>query len=130
MLVFALLLVSLAPTTGAAGTTFSAPENVFHLREIQRRDFDATAQDHLLKTVMATMQDLEFVLDDTEPALGVVTGTKIGGGFRLRLSVFIRPVGTGRYAVRASAHRGHIAIEDPRVYQDFFDALGVVMALP
>ena len=119
-----------ACSTTDARESLAAPENARALREAQTRRFEASDPVLLLKTTMAAMQDLQFVIDDAEPALGLATGTALMDGARIRLCVFVRPVGEDEYSVRAVVHRGPILAEEPRVYRDFFDALGVAMALP
>ena len=46
------------------------------LRSMQVRAFDTINRERMLRTVIATLQDLGFVLDAGELGLGTVTGTK------------------------------------------------------
>lgn len=130
LLCTALLLIWPACASAGKSESFASPEEVLALREIQTRRFEAEDPVRLLKAAMAAMQDLQFVIDDAEPALGLAVGTSLARGSRVQVSVFVRPVGDDRYSVRASVHRGPFRVDEPRVYRDFFDAIGVVMALP
>ena len=53
------------------------------LRSIQTRAFDTTDREKTLRTVMATLQDLGFVIDQADSILGTVTATKLNKGMRL-----------------------------------------------
>jgi hypothetical protein len=132
MLAAAIVLLFLLPgcSTIGSGEAFAPAIDRAAFREFQTRRLDGHDGKQLLTSVMAAMQDLEFFIDDVEPALGVVTGTKIGHGQRVRLSVAVRPLDEDSYSVRACAYRGPGVIDNPRTYQGFFDTLAMVMALP
>ena len=98
------------------------------LRSFQTRAFDTTDKEKVLRTVMATLQDLSFVLDKADATLGVVSGTKLDG-YQLRMTVTVRPRGETQLLVRANAQYNIIAVEDPEPYQNFFTALEKSMFL-
>lgn len=104
------------------------------LRSFQTRAFDTTDKEKTLRTVMATMQDLGFVLDKADAVLGTVSGTKLGktemgAPFQIRMTVSVRPRGQTQLLIRANAQYKLEAIEDPKPYQDFFAALQKSMFL-
>ena len=92
------------------------------LRQIQSRAFDTTDRDKMLRTVIATLQDLSFVIDKADAGLGSVSGTKLDG-YQLRMTVTVRPRGDGQLIVRANAQYNITPVEDPEPYQQFFAAL-------
>jgi len=98
------------------------------LRSIQTRAFDTTDREKTLRTVIATMQDLGFVIDDANYILGLVSGTKLDN-FQLRMSVTVRPRGETQLLVRAGMQFNVTQVEDPEPYQQFFTALGRAMFL-
>ncbi len=98
------------------------------LRSFQTRAFDTTDKEKTLRTVMATLQDLSFVLDKADAVLGTVSGTKFDG-YQLRITVTVRPRGETQMLVRANAQYNITAVEDPEPYQQFFAALGRAMFL-
>ena len=98
------------------------------LRSFQTRAFDTTDKEKTLRTVMATLQDLSFVLDKADAVLGTVSGTKLDG-YQLRITVTVRPRGETQMLVRANAQYNITAVEDPEPYQQFFAALGRAMFL-
>ncbi len=98
------------------------------LRSFQTRAFDTTDKEKTLRTVMATLQDLSFVLDKGDAVLGTVSGTKLDG-YQLRITVTVRPRGETQMLVRANAQYNITAVEDPEPYQQFFAALGRAMFL-
>ena len=104
------------------------------LRSFQTRAFDTTDKEKTLRTIMATMQDLGFVLDKADAVLGTVSGTKLGktemgAPFQIRMTVSVRPRGKTQLLIRANAQYKLKAIEDPKPYQDFFAALQKSMFL-
>jgi hypothetical protein len=92
------------------------------LRSFQTRAFDTTDKYQMMRTTIAVLQDLGFIIDKTDEDLGLVTGTKLSG-YQIRMTVIVQPRGEKQLAVRASAIYNNRAIEDPLPYQDFFTAL-------
>lgn len=104
------------------------------LRSIQTRAFDTREKNKTLRTIIATLQDLGFIVDKADEVLGTVSATKLDG-YQLRMTVTVRPRGETQILVRASAQYHPLgggaatAVEDPQPYQDFFTALGKSMFL-
>ncbi|HOD50660.1 MAG TPA: hypothetical protein PLJ71_11025 [Candidatus Hydrogenedentes bacterium] len=92
------------------------------LRQIQTRAFDTTDKQNMLRTSIATLQDLGFVIDKADDELGTVSATKLDG-YALRMTVSVRPRGETQLLVRANAQFNEKAVEDPEPYQQFFVAL-------
>jgi hypothetical protein len=127
------------------------------LRAIQTETFE-NPREAILRGVVATMQDLDFLLEVVDTELGVVSGKKLhqdgndaykdifytlydddelllfGESFRtwgpfehrkdlVRLTVTVRTKGESRHLVRASVQYDLRAVEDPAVYQKFFNTL-------
>lgn len=106
----------------------STEESQVKLRSIQTRAFDTTDRAKTLRTVMATLQDLGFVIDDADETLGTVTATKLQG-YAVRMTVTVRDRNQQQVLVRANAQYNLRAIEDPEPYQQFFAALEKSMFL-
>ncbi|HNS65893.1 MAG TPA: hypothetical protein PKJ26_05360 [Candidatus Woesebacteria bacterium] len=100
----------------------SSSESQVALRQMQSRSFDTTDIPKTLRTVIATLQDLGFVIDKADDQLGSVSGTKLDG-YAVRMTVSVRPHGETQILVRANAQYNITAIEDPGPYQQFFMAL-------
>ena len=98
------------------------------LRSIQARAFDTVDREKTLRTVMATLQDLGFVLDHADSTLGSVSGTKLNN-YALRITVTVRPRGATQLLVRANAQFNLTQVTEPEPYQQFFTALGRAMFL-
>jgi hypothetical protein len=92
------------------------------LRSIQTRAFDTTDREKTLRTVMATLQDLGFVIDQADATLGTVTATKLNR-YALRVTVSIRPRGETQTLVRANCQYENQPVVDPVPYQKFFTSL-------
>ena len=93
------------------------------LRNIQSRAFDTTDKKLMLRSVINTMQDLDFLIQDSSLDLGTVTGQKYSGMVIVKMSVMVRERNAKQLLVRANAEYGVKAVEDPKTYQDFFAAL-------
>ena len=98
------------------------------MRSIQTRAFDTTDREQTLRTVMATLQDLGFVIDQADALLGTVTATKLNK-YALRITVSIRPRGETQTLVRANCQYEDKPVYDPEPYQQFFTSLEKAMFL-
>ncbi len=98
------------------------------LRSIQTRAFDTTDKEKTLRAVIATLQDLGFVIDKADATLGSVTATKLDR-YALRMTVTVRPRGDKQLLVRANAQYELTPVEEPEPYQNFFSALQKAMFL-
>jgi hypothetical protein len=114
-----IVLFSCAPSTKQV---LGTKESQVKLRAIQTRAFDTTDKQMMLRTVIATLQDLGFIIGKADHVLGTVSGTKLDS-YDLRMTVAIRPRGETQLLVRANAQYQIYAVEDPEPYQQFFEAL-------
>lgn len=92
------------------------------LRLAQSRTFDTADKERTLRSVIATLQDLHFVIDKADPELGTVSATKLDG-YVMRMTVTVRPKSERQLVVRANAQMNTSPITDPAPYQSFFNAL-------
>lgn len=104
------------------------PEEQAALRAMQTRVFDTTDEQATLRTALATLQDLGFVIDTGNVPLGIVSATKLEGDFA-RIMVTVKRQGEKQTAVRASLQVGVSTVTDPATYQEFFAALSKAMFL-
>ncbi len=120
-----LLLVVLTLFSGCANVSSKqqvlAAGSQVEVRSYQTRTYDTNDKIRVMRAVMATLQDLRFVIDKADDAIGVVSATKLDG-YALSISVSVRPSGE-QMVVRANAQFNLKAIEEPGPYQDFFVAL-------
>jgi hypothetical protein len=123
--VLAAALPGCAPSTKAI---MQAESSAVELRSFQQRAFDTPDIEKTLRTVIATLQDLGFVVDKADLDLGTVSATKLAG-YQLRITVTVRARGATQVLVRANAQYMDKAVEDPKPYQDFFTALEKSMFL-
>jgi len=125
LLIVFIMLVSCAPSTKQVLATKGSQVK---LRSIQTRAFDTTDKNKMLRTVIATLQDLGFIVDKADDVLGAVSGTKLDR-YTLRMTVSVRPRGETQLLVRANAQYNITAVENPEPYQQFFDALSKAIFL-
>ena len=92
------------------------------LRQVQSRTFETSDKERTMRAVIATLQDLGFVLDKADLTLGTVSATKLDG-YAMRMTVSVRPKGNSKTIVRANAQMNTSPITAPAPYQSFFIAL-------
>ena len=96
-------------------------ESQLQKRSYQTRAFDTEDKQKVLRAVIATLQDLGFVIDRADSTLGSVSATKLDS-YLLKITVSVRPRGD-QMLVRANAQYNISPVEDPKPYQDFFSSL-------
>ena len=98
------------------------------VRQIQTREYDTLNKRDTLRSILATLQDLGFVIDNADYDLATITATKLQD-YQIRMTVTVRERNTERLAVRANARFNDQLIDDPHAYQDFFAVLDKAMFL-
>ena len=122
---FAVLVAACAMFGGCAATqreVLAMDQSQVEQRAYQTRAFDTTDKEQTLRAVIATLQDFGFIIDRADLVLGTVSATKLDG-YRLRMTVTVRPRGATQLLVRANAQYQIKAVSDPKPYQNFFVAL-------
>jgi len=114
--------------TNSKDQILASAESQVALRSMQSRAFDTTDKIQTMRSVIATLQDLGFVVDKADDVLGTVSGTKLDG-YQLRMTVTVRPRGETQMIVRANAQYNVTPVEEPGPYQQFFAALEKAMFL-
>lgn len=98
------------------------------VRQIQTREYDTLDKRDTLRAVLATLQDLGFVIDKADYGMATISATKLQD-YQIRMTVTVRERGTERVSVRANAIFNEQPIEDALAYQDFFAVLDKAMFL-
>jgi len=126
VLIVAMLLV----VAGCAAPTavITASGSQVELRQMQTREYDTLDKRGALRAVVATLQDLGFVIDKADFELATISATKLQD-YEIRMTVTVREREGNRLAVRASARFNEEPITDPAAYQDFFTTLDKAMFL-
>lgn len=114
--------------SGKQGVLDSGDATQLKLRQMQTRYFETDDKKKTIESVLATLQDLGFVIDKASYELGAVSATKLSG-YNLRMTVNVMPRSGNRMMVRANAQYNVQAVDDPVPYQRFFDALSKSMFL-
>lgn len=125
---FSILMIFLSSCATTTARILDTEESAVKLRSIQSRAFDTTDKEKTLRTIIATMQDLSFVINKADLELGSVSGTKLKG-YKLDMTVTVLPRGEKQIVVRANASLGINPIVEPEPYQDFFSSLSKAMFL-
>jgi len=90
-------------------------------RSIQSRTFDMTDQIKAMRAVITTLQDLDFVINQADSRLGVISSTKLQN-YHLYITVKVDEPKSGRIKVRVQLHAGLYPLVEA-VYQEFFTSL-------
>jgi hypothetical protein len=101
-------------------------EEQMKLRSYQTRTFEITDRNQAIRGVMATLQDLGFIIERANADLGLVTAARFAEPNYLdvlAVTVTVRPREGGRMMFRANAIYNNAPIEDPEAYQNFFATL-------
>ena len=121
LLLFAVFVIGCV-ASARQGVMDTGGESQLKIRQMQTRYFETTDKKKMMDSAMATLQDLGFVIDKASFELGSLSATKLSG-YNLRMTVNILPRGGNRMMVRANAQYNVQVIDDPTIYQQFFDAL-------
>ena len=93
-----------------------------HVRQMQTRIYDSLDKSDTLRSVLATLQDLGFVIDTADYEMATITATRLQE-YELRVTVTVKDRMNNQLAVRANARVDDQLIDDPHTYQDFFTVL-------
>jgi len=96
------------------------------LRSFQTRIFDVSDRNHAMRSVIAALQDLGFIIERANEPLGLVTAARFAEPDSysvVGVTVTVRPQGADRMQVRVNAVFNNKPIEDPQAYQNFFATL-------
>lgn len=109
------------------GPELLAPtEAQMKIRSAQTRTFDVKDRQAAMRAVIAALQDLGFIIERANEALGLVTAARFAEPNYydvLGVTVTVRPQPDNRMMIRANAIYNNKPIEDPKVYQNFFATL-------
>lgn len=108
--------------TTSSNQLLKTSDSQVKMRNIQTRAFETADKNKMLRSVIATLQDLGFVVDKADEVLGTVSATKLDK-YMLKMTVSVRPKGEEQVLVRANGQLNITPVEDPELYQDFFTSL-------
>ena len=126
-----ILLLVIAGLAACASTTpvdISGSGSQLESRQIQTRQYDTLDKPLTMRSVIATLQDLGFTIDQADTDLGVVTATRYDQ-YTMRMTVTVVQRGAEKVSVRSNARIGENPVTDAETYQDFFAVLDKAMFL-
>jgi hypothetical protein len=121
---FLLILVPILALSACASrnVAITASDSQVHVRQMQTRVYDSLDKHDTLRSVLATLQDLGFVIDTADYEMATITATKLEE-YQLRVTVTVKDRNDSQLAVRANARIDDQIIDNPGTYQDFFTVL-------
>ncbi len=96
------------------------------IRSVQTRTFDVRDRNFAMRGVIASLQDLGFIIERANEPLGLVTAARFAEPNYydvISVTATVRQDTGDRMTVRVNAIYNNKPIEDPKVYQNFFAAL-------
>ena len=96
------------------------------LRSLETRTFEVASREQAVRAVIATLQDLDFIVERANAGFGVVTAARFAEPNYtdvIAVTVTVRPQEGGKMQIRANAIFNNKPITEPKVYQNFFAAL-------
>ena len=121
-------LLSLAGCATTTPTNIAGAGTQLETRQIQTRQYDTLDKAMTMRSVIATLQDLGFTIDQADAELGTTTATRLHD-YTMRMTVTVVKKEGARISVRANARIGENAVTDAATYQDFFVVLDKAMFL-
>ena len=128
MRILTVMILFIIAGCAASTAAVTAGGSQVELRQMQTREYETLDKRGTLRSVVATLQDLGFVIDKADYDLATISATKLQK-YEIRMTVTVREREGGRLAVRANARFNDQPIEDPKSYQDFFTTLDKAMFL-
>ena len=126
----AALLASCAAQPPVRDVIFDDQMTQLQARSIQSRTFELTDRIKTMRAVIATLQDLDFVIDRADSRLGIIVATKLKG-YHLHVTVKVDDRRSGPILVRVNLVAGFGTIAragltsiSSEVYQELFTSLG------
>ena len=119
------LLACASPPAPGPGLLAPTAEQM-KLRSFQTRTFDVKERKRAMRGVIATLQDLGFIIERANEPLGLVTAARFQEPDYysvVGITVTVRPQADGQMMIRANAIFNNQPVEDPEAYQNFFAAL-------
>jgi len=105
---------------------FAPTDAQLKLRSLQTRTFDLTDRNAAIRGVIASLQDLGFIIERANEGLGLITAARFAEPNYydvVTITVTVRQETAEKMSIRANAIYNNKPIEDPKVYQNFFAAL-------
>ena len=127
-LIFLSFVIALAGCATSTPVDIAGNSTQLETRQIQTRQYDTLDKALTMRSVVATLQDLGFTIDQADAELGTITATRYHE-YTMRMTVTVARRGEERVSVRANARIGENAVTDAATYQDFFVALDKAMFL-
>jgi hypothetical protein len=118
----------------AAGCATTTPVDItgagtqLEVRQIQTREYDSLNKQMTMRSVIATLQDLGFTIDQADQELGTITATRLHQ-YTMRMTVTVTEKDDEEVSVRVNARIGEHSVQDAVTYQDFFVVLDKAMFL-
>ena len=92
------------------------------LQRMQTRVFDAGDDKAVARGVIATLQDLNFIIVKTDTERGTISAKKYGD-YPIEITVTIQTLPEKQISVHGDARYDSKTIDDPATYQEFFSSL-------
>ena len=125
---FVLMLFAIGGCATTTPANILGTNSQLESRQIQTRYYDSLNKQLTMRSVIATLQDLGFTIDQADLDLGTVTATRLHE-YTMRMTVTVVEKGEKGISVRSNARINEDSVTDAVTYQDFFVVLDKAMFL-
>ena len=126
LLVVGSLLLYGCATPDTPQSLLALTEAQLKIRSIQTRTFDVADRNAAMRGVIASLQDLGFIIERANEPLGLITAARFAEPNYydvISITVTVRQDTKERLTIRVNAIYNNKPIDDPKVYQNFFASL-------
>lgn len=107
---------------------FEPPQRQQQIRNLQSHLFSETDRIRIMRAVIVTLQDLDFVITQADSRLGYIGAVRLQG-YSMHVTIKVDDMGADTNLVRVSLAAGLLVIPDD-AYQEFFASVQKNLALP
>jgi PBP1b-binding outer membrane lipoprotein LpoB len=118
----AILLISFISGCASQIDPALVKQRQLQMQRMQTRVFDTNDRKTVTRGVIATMQDLDFIINNLDVEQGIVSAKRFGT-YPIDMTVTIQPISSKQILVHGIAQYNLKTIEDPFLYEQFFSSL-------
>lgn len=96
-------------------------QSQIQMRAYQSRTFDTNDKTLVMRSIISTLQDLGFIINQADDKTGTISGNSFTN--LSTLTVTVREINQNSIIVRVNAQHYHRPIDDPTAYNNFFNSL-------
>ena len=120
------LLACTSPPEVDPSKLLAPTEEQAKIRNLQTRNLEIADRSTAIRAVIQALQDLGFIIERANEPMGMVTAARFAEPRYfdvVAVTVTVREISEGNFAIRANAIFNNKPVSDPEVYRNFFTTL-------